>query len=92
MRYQNRMSKRQIKQYRDTHNYCEACGSSEGCEVAYIRSVKVGGSSEHRNLLLLCFECRYAVMHTGGFSALIEKHPRIREKVLYVRPKLREFV
>ena len=69
--------------YVERHPFCEACGQPGHGLPHHIQSTGAHGRiDEDWNLLRLCFDCHYGIVHgLPGIRGLIEQYPRIAGKV-----------
>lgn len=77
---------KQIREYMKAHPYCEACGRPVFGLPHHIKTRGAGGTDDPDNLLSLCAECHYDIVHgTLGIRGLIEIYPHLKDKVMKVK-------
>jgi len=85
----------QLKAYMQAHPFCEACGKPvrKGALPHHIKTRGAGGTDDPENLLRLCDECHYVIVHAlPGIRGLIVLYTHLRAKVLRMKPKLEAIV
>jgi hypothetical protein len=80
---------KELREYMKKHPLCEACGRPAYGLPHHIRHRASGGGDDPSNLLRLCADCHYGIVHgPAGIKGLIETFPHLREKILKVKPAL----
>jgi len=78
---------RAMREYREAHPVCEACGMENTRDAHHIVTEKTGGPAEEWNLLGLCAWCHQEI-HSRGWLSFGKRYPHLEGKIVAARIRM----